>query len=256
MGRDKATLTIGGRSLLDRVLMTVPAQVPVIVVGPPPHPLERPIAVTREAPPEGGPLAGIAAGLALVATPLLVVTAVDLPHAGAVPQQLVARLRDAEVDAVVPEVAGHPQPLLAAYRTEPLGAAVAAVGDPAGKPVRSVLAHLHVAALAGDPMSFADVDTPADLARARAILSGNEEAPMEEWLAAVSTRLGVTGDVDVALVLDVARDAAHAVERPAAPLTTFLLGVAVASGRDPVEAAALIRDLSGSWSSIDDPDDD
>ena len=41
-------------------------------------------------------------------------------------------------------------------------------------------------------------------------------------------------DLDEALILDVAREAAHNVDRPAAPITTFLLGYAAASsGGDP-----------------------
>jgi hypothetical protein len=40
--------------------------------------------------------------------------------------------------------------------------------------------------------------------------------------------LDVEVDLDEALILDVAREAAHNVERPAAPITTFLLGYAAA----------------------------
>ncbi|HET6625352.1 MAG TPA: DUF6457 domain-containing protein [Nocardioidaceae bacterium] len=35
-------------------------------------------------------------------------------------------------------------------------------------------------------------------------------------------------EIDEALILDLARDAAHSVERPAAPITTFLVGYAAA----------------------------
>jgi hypothetical protein len=49
---------------------------------------------------------------------------------------------------------------------------------------------------------------------------------LDDWIAAVKDELDVTVDVDVTRVLDVARVAAHQVERPAAPLTTFLLGYA------------------------------
>jgi hypothetical protein len=47
--------------------------------------------------------------------------------------------------------------------------------------------------------------------------------------------------------LDVARDVAHQVARPAAPLTTYLLGVAVGRGADPTEAAARITALADQW---------
>ncbi|MBK0420831.1 hypothetical protein JD292_01880 [Leucobacter sp. CSA2] len=54
---------------------------------------------------------------------------------------------------------------------------------------------------------------------------------LEEWLAASAAELGVDPSiVSIATVLDVARDVAHDVARPAAPLTTFLLGVAFAQG--------------------------
>lgn len=55
--------------------------------------------------------------------------------------------------------------------------------------------------------------------------------PLDSWVRALAAELGVEpGVVDVAGLLDVARDAAHGVARPATPLTTFLLGYAVARG--------------------------
>ena len=72
---------------------------------------------------------------------------------------------------------------------------------------------------------------------------------IDDWVAAVSEALGVTDEVDVALVLDVARDAAHGVARPAAPVTTYLLGVAVARGGDPEQLTATIAELAREWPS-------
>lgn len=48
------------------------------------------------------------------------------------------------------------------------------------------------------------------------------------WSSQLSTALGLDLDVNIKTVLDLARDAAHQVERPAAPLTTFLVGYAAA----------------------------
>lgn len=45
-------------------------------------------------------------------------------------------------------------------------------------------------------------------------------------------------------VLDLAKDAAHSVARPAAPLTTFLMGVAVGRGADPQTVAAELSALA------------
>ncbi len=79
--------------------------------------------------------------------------------------------------------------------------------------------------------------------------------PLTQWTKAaadaLSQDLGVTlPDVDQQMLLDIARDAAHAVDRPAAPITTYLLGyaAALAGGGDSVEkAAATLRRLSGEW---------
>ena len=48
------------------------------------------------------------------------------------------------------------------------------------------------------------------------------------WVATLSQHLGLPDDFELDLdeVLDLARDAAHGVARPAAPVTTFLIGYA------------------------------
>jgi hypothetical protein len=67
---------------------------------------------------------------------------------------------------------------------------------------------------------------------------------LDDWVASASDALGLTDPVDVALLLDLAREAAHAVARPAAPVTTYLLGLAVARGADPDTAAATLTELA------------
>ncbi len=75
---------------------------------------------------------------------------------------------------------------------------------------------------------------------------------LDEWITTVAGALDlgeVSGEsgTDVAAVraelLDLARDAAHGIARPAAPLTTFLLGVAVGRGGGLAANAAAIRAL-------------
>jgi hypothetical protein len=51
----------------------------------------------------------------------------------------------------------------------------------------------------------------------------------------------------VAAVLDLARDVAHGVARPAAPLTAYLVGVAVGQGRPLPETAARVSQLAAQW---------
>ena len=74
---------------------------------------------------------------------------------------------------------------------------------------------------------------------------------LDDWVAALAAELGITVDVDVKLLLDVARDAAHQVDRPAAPLTTFLVGYAAGlRAGEPgalAEAAATAQRLALAW---------
>jgi hypothetical protein len=70
---------------------------------------------------------------------------------------------------------------------------------------------------------------------------------MQAWIDAVCAELNLPSDVQVDLILDVASVTAHNVERPAAPVTTFLLGILVGRGMDVKEAAAKIQDLAATW---------
>ncbi len=69
---------------------------------------------------------------------------------------------------------------------------------------------------------------------------------LDDWTESVRAALHLD-PVDNALVLDLARDVAHGVMRPAAPLTAFLFGMAVGGGADPREAAATINALVAAW---------
>jgi hypothetical protein len=69
------------------------------------------------------------------------------------------------------------------------------------------------------------------------------------WIEQVKAELGLDVNCDISAILDVARDAAHAVERPAAPITTFLLGYAVALGKDMNELTKKISALAENWPS-------
>lgn len=76
---------------------------------------------------------------------------------------------------------------------------------------------------------------------------------LDDWTAMVGDELGL-GELSTEerdRVLEVARDVAHGVLRPAAPLSTFLLGVAVGRGADMAEVAARISALAGRWPAQD-----
>lgn len=70
---------------------------------------------------------------------------------------------------------------------------------------------------------------------------------LTDWMDAVRIALDIEHEVDQTLVLDTARDVAHGVARPAAPLTAYLLGLAVAAGADPKDAAARISEMAAGW---------
>ncbi|MDQ5894142.1 MAG: hypothetical protein QG596_403 [Actinomycetota bacterium] len=64
---------------------------------------------------------------------------------------------------------------------------------------------------------------------------------LEDWMAKVSDLLGFEEDIDISAVLDLTRDVAHDVARPAAPLTTFALGLALGR-KSPEEFETGFRD--------------
>ncbi len=71
---------------------------------------------------------------------------------------------------------------------------------------------------------------------------------MDDWVQAVLDELDLTGDVDVDAILDVAGEVAHNVQRPAAPVTAYLLGLAVGRGAQFPAAAAAISARASDWS--------
>ncbi|WP_435747466.1 DUF6457 domain-containing protein [Microbacterium sp. PMB16] len=79
---------------------------------------------------------------------------------------------------------------------------------------------------------------------------------LDEWTTAVCARLDLDRtDVDVARILDLARDVAHGVARPAAPLSAFLVGLAAGRAGGSPDAAetasAAISDLAATWRTDD-----
>lgn len=70
---------------------------------------------------------------------------------------------------------------------------------------------------------------------------------MDKWIAQVQKELGLSVDVDVDSLLLVARDAAHSVERKMAPVTTYLIGIAVAQGASVAEVSLKISELAKAW---------
>ncbi|MGQ5260654.1 DUF6457 domain-containing protein [Micromonospora sp. ZYX-F-536] len=71
---------------------------------------------------------------------------------------------------------------------------------------------------------------------------------MDDWVTAACAELDLDPtQVSVPAVLDLARDVAHQVLRPGAPVAAYLLGLAVGRGADPADAAARLGALAGNW---------
>lgn len=85
---------------------------------------------------------------------------------------------------------------------------------------------------------------------------------LHDWIDELCDVLDLDTEVDEALVLDLARVAAHNVARPAAPITTYLLGFAAGAADADVDAierlAARAQRLAEGWdrpAGAPDPDD-
>jgi hypothetical protein len=65
---------------------------------------------------------------------------------------------------------------------------------------------------------------------------------LDQWMTTVCDALGIEVPGS-GPILDLARDVAHGVLRPAAPVTAYLVGLAVGRGADPADAFATVAAL-------------
>jgi hypothetical protein len=71
---------------------------------------------------------------------------------------------------------------------------------------------------------------------------------LDDWTDAVCAELGLDPeDAAQKTVLNLARVVAHTVDRPAAPLTSYLMGLAVGQGQPLAETAARLQQLARGW---------
>jgi molybdopterin-guanine dinucleotide biosynthesis protein A len=177
MGREKATIVLGGRTLLQRVIDAA-AEVAdeTVVVCAPGRPLPAievhgSLRLTTDEVGGQGPLAGILAGLAVATGEVALLLACDQPFVRpALLRLLVAQA--AEASAVIPLLDGQPQHLCAALRVDAAptlreayeggSRAAAAISDLPGTRLLDPAAWRAVDA---DGVSFAGANTPEELAR-------------------------------------------------------------------------------------------
>ncbi|WP_329021309.1 DUF6457 domain-containing protein [Streptomyces sp. NBC_00690] len=297
-GADKPGLSVGGRTLLDRVLAACRGARRTVVVGGR-RGTERPVVWAQENPPGGGPVAALDAGLRQLAREWqqstadtrrtgdndravagsrseedgrgrsgagsarstagagagaggqepgeprnVLVLSADLPFLREpTVQGLIRALEDegsGREGVLLTDAAGREQPLVAVYRAESLRREIALLateyGSLSGLSLRLLTGELDLGRLSGEPSAAFDCDTWEDVSAARARIREHGHV-LDEWIAAVKDELDIELDVDVSGLLDLARDAAHGVARPAAPLTTFLVGYAAGAAAHRGEEA-------------------
>nr|WP_282707207.1 NTP transferase domain-containing protein [Nonomuraea coxensis] len=235
-GRDKPGITVGGRSLVANVVAAASGARRTIVVGP-----ERPlpgVRFAREDPPGGGPVPALAAGLAHVTAPWVALLAGDLPFLTEAHVRALLEAAPPGAGAVMVDDGGREQWLAGVWPVTELRSALAGY---AGRSLRGLLAPLVGARLTPPGRPWFDCDTTDDL----------EEAHMHvlnEWTALACEELGIDpAAVDRDQILDLTKEVAHGVARPAAPLTAYLLGLAQGAGTAPEDAVAKLTTLAKNW---------
>lgn len=173
MGQDKANLLLDGETLLQRVMATMLQLFAQVVVSVRQPRAEVALPQVCDMQEDGGPLAGLVAGLAQLETDWMFAVACDMPF---IQPELIAHMAAmrGEQQAVVPMIGGHPQPLFAFYSKETLPVMRAALAS-GEKRVRAVLKQLDVRYVDEAELqdydqqfrSFFDLDTPQDHAAAQ-----------------------------------------------------------------------------------------
>jgi molybdopterin-guanine dinucleotide biosynthesis protein A len=259
-GADKASLTVDGSALVDHALTAVADASPLVLVGP--DHLARPgVILTREDPPFGGPAAALAAGIRALPphtmgpSHLVWLLACDLPRAHGIVATLRAAL-DAtplgpdEDGAILRDGHGRDQWLAGLHRITSLTTALAAAGDVDGAPLRRVLGQLTLRRVADAHGDAVDLDTWDDVSTYVKEHRMHRTPPPElgDWIADVAPALGLDPEtVPTQLLLDLTRDVAHTVTRPGGPITTYLIGQAVAAGASVEDATATVTERVEAW---------
>lgn len=234
----KADLQVQGERLLDRVLRAASGARTRVVVGTTEVPDD--VLRTMEEPPGSGPAAGVQAGLAVIEDPAewTLVLACDLPDAPAAVYQLLNALPSApdDVDGLCllhPD--GSLQNLAAIYRTAALLRAYETYGDPRNRSVHRLMSLLNRVGIDPGAASVADLDTPAELAAWNAAHPPRPADDPEAWdryVALVRAALGLSDELDYDVILKLSRRVAHQGARPMAPVSSYILGLAVGAQPD------------------------
>ncbi|MBP2411897.1 molybdopterin-guanine dinucleotide biosynthesis protein A [Arthrobacter stackebrandtii] len=221
------------------------------------------VATVQEDPPFAGPAAGLAAGIGALAgeSGHVLVLACDMPGAGDLARRLVAEWAAcAPGEGIMAVAGGKRQPLAAIYPLPELRAAVAGARVAhrlENASVFSLIASVKMIECAVPTGLAADIDTWDD-ARAQGIAVApptaeghqleNHDELLQAWTQKLLEAFEIADiEVDIHAVLNLAGVAAHSIVRPAAPLTTFVAGMAagLAAGSGQVDEATAMKAALG-----------
>jgi molybdopterin-guanine dinucleotide biosynthesis protein A len=159
MGRDKALLAWGGRTLLEHVAGLVREAVGnVTVVGPPSRYAGLGLRVIPDVVAGRGPLGGLYTALRDAAAERVLIAACDMPY---LTPELLRQLAATAGDAVVTD-SGRLHPLCAVYHRKLLPLVEGAIRAGALR-MHDLLAAAAVRRVAADPAVVANLNTPQDL---------------------------------------------------------------------------------------------
>ena len=175
MGRDKALLSFGDQSLLQRALQTVAAaSSKAYIVG------SKDLygefgTIVEDIFPGCGPLGGIHAALSSTDTDLNLILSVDMPRmTGEFLRWLIARAKTKPELITVPEAAGGLQPLCATYRKAAAGFAEEAlrrgeykIGRLFSQVPTCIISESEILAAGFSPELFQNINTPEEYAQCR-----------------------------------------------------------------------------------------
>lgn len=167
-GADKAAIELDGRTLLEHALDALIDADEVVAVMPASVPTSRPVTVTLEDPPRGGPAAGLLTALAVFARPpeRLMVLAVDMPWVTATTVRRLLRAADGRDGAFLTGPDGH-RHLAGIVSTDALHGADPGLDHRHGLSMRSLLAGLDLAGVPAEDREAQDIDTWDDVRGAR-----------------------------------------------------------------------------------------
>ncbi len=181
-GIDKALLTLGGRTIVDRVLDALDPLVDERLALTNDRSLADPpgLRLVPDADPHAGVLRALAGGLEAASGELCLVAACDMPFVSRPVFELLLETQAArDADVVIPRVSGRLQPMHAVYRRPPV---LGAVGDAIARGQQRLTGYLDalrvvevsddvLRAIDPDLRAFFNLNTPDDLVEAERLAS-------------------------------------------------------------------------------------